>query len=124
MVNVKRKGYEGEIEYRNLLRKIFGVKVERQFASGAFTSWKGDINKGTLPEVLKDYPPEIKYTAKAKPFEWIAQCQREFNSKTGWHIAWRIPAVYEVPENFIVMIPAIEFLGLMKELQELREVKK
>lgn len=116
----KKKGYRGEIEYRDLLRKTFGVKVERQFASGAFDTLKGDILQSTLPPVLKDLPPEIKYTKKIKLHEWVEQCKREFNSPNNWHIAYRCPADWGVKDNFILMVPACILLPLLQELEELR----
>ncbi len=138
MINSKKKGYDAEIDYRNLLRKVFGCKVERQFASGAFASAKGDMMTNTLPEVLRDYEAEVKYEAKFRLFDYIRQCQahrtltemeylnipKEQLNKTGWHIAYRTPAKLNIPENFVIIMPAIEILGLLKELDDLRRNKK
>lgn len=121
MLNSQRKGYRAEIEYRDLLNKIFGSRVRRQFASGAFASWKGDLMPMTLPEVLKDYGQEVKYEKKPRLFAYIRQCQREFNSKSAWQIAYRTPADLGIPENFVIIMPAVELLGLLKELQDYRE---
>jgi len=121
MINSKAKGYGGEIQYRDLLRRVFGCKVERQFASGAFDTAKGDIMPNTLPEVLKDLQPEIKYCKNVKLRDWVQQCQREFNSKNNWHIAYRCPAEWEITDNFIIMAPACVLLEMLKELDDLRK---
>lgn len=124
MINSKDKGRRAEYEYRDLIRKIFGTKTERMPMSGAIPGWKGDLRKETLPKILKEYPPEIKYEVKPRILAYIRQCQEEFNSKTGWHIAYRCPAELNIPYNFVVVIPAIELLGLLKELQDFRDKKE
>jgi len=119
-LNAKDKGRRGEYDFRDLVRKIFGVKAERMPGSGAFAGFKGDMDNKTMPDVLKGYGHEIKYEVKPRILAYIEQCKREFNSNSMWMIHYRLAAEKGIPENFITFIPTVELLGLLLELQELR----
>ena len=139
VVNSKNKGRRGEYEYRDLIRSIFNTKTDRVPGSGGFKSLganTGDMLSGSLPKVLKPYIQEVKYEKTLRLFPYIMQCQTG-NSKItkeeylklekkdlkiqDWMVAYRCPAEYNIPKNFIIIMPAVELLGLLKELEDLRK---
>jgi len=112
----RTKGAGGELEFRTIVNKKFGVKYERTPLSGGLDI-KGDIRRayGSRASIADEFHWEIKRVEKINIHECLTQSINDCRPGKIPVVAHRRNCDY-----WKITIQADDFLNLILELEELR----
>lgn len=117
-MKAKNKGNRGELEWRDILNKKFGVKYARTPLSGGL-DFKGDVSRmyGSKKSIIDGYHWEIKRVEKLNIHKAFEQARKDKRDKTP------VVAFRRNLGNWMICLDADDFLNLLKILEEHNEDK-